>query len=70
MSDDHSASQRRLLRRASERAVELTKKLNIWPPSRKLKVQGVVAEAWLEGYVQAVDDLKVQMKGKVPGDTL
>ena len=62
MSDDHSASQRRLLRRAAERAVELTKAFNIWPPSRKLKVQGVVAQAWLEGYTQAVDDLKAHMK--------
>ena len=59
MSDDHAAAQRRLLLRASECAVELTETLAIWRrPRLTLKVQGVVAQAWLEGYAQAVDDLK------------
>lgn len=70
MTPDAGASQRRLLRLASRRAVELTETLNKPEPSRngsgllrdKLKVQGVVARAWLEGYVQAADDLKAHMK--------
>ena len=64
MSDDRAASQRRLILCASERAVELTKTLNTWgrPLRYTVKVQGVVAKAWLEGYAQAVDDLKVHMK--------
>ena len=68
MSDNHAAAQRRLLLRASERAVELTKTLNVCCKPRfvaqrqRLKIQGVVAQAWLEGYAQAVDDLKAHMK--------
>ena len=70
MSDDHSAAQRRLLRLAAERAVARTKTLNpffsTWGlPRHRLKVQGVVAQAWLEGYATAVDELKTHMKGKV-----
>ena len=63
MSDDHAAAQRRLLRLAAERAVVRTKTL---PPTvgqhLRLKIQGVVAQAWLEGYAHAVDDLKAHMK--------
>ena len=64
MSDDHVASQRRLLRRASERAVELTKFLYTGGLPRRdtVKVQVVVAKAWLEGYAHAVDELKAHMK--------
>ena len=63
MSDDHAAAQRLLLLRASERAVELTKTLNTWgrPLRYTVKVQGVVAQAWLEGYIRAVDELKAHM---------
>ena len=57
--------QRRLLIRSAERAVELTKKVSLWRPhGRTLKIQGLVAQAWLEGYAQAVDDLKAHMKHK------
>ena len=65
MNDDHADSQRRLLLRASERAVELTRRLLLvtWGrPRLTPKVQGVVAQAWLEGYLQATDDLKAHMK--------
>ena len=64
MSDDHAAAQRLLLLRASERAVALTKTIHTWGwgrPSHTLKVQGVVAQAWLEGYIRAVDELKATM---------
>ena len=49
---------------ASERAVALTKTLGIRGRTLgyTVKVQGVVAQAWLEGYAEAVDDLKVHMK--------
>ena len=65
MSDDHAASQRRLLLLASERAVELTRRLLLvtWGrPRLTPKVQGVVAQAWLEGYAQAIDEFKAHMK--------
>ena len=64
MNDDHADSQRRLLLLASERAVAMTKTLPVvWGGQRlRLKIQGVVAQAWLEGYAEAVDDLKVHMK--------
>ena len=61
-------AQRRLLLLASERAVELTKTFQIRRLPRfvalrqRRKIEGVVAQAWLEGYAQAVDDLKAHMK--------
>ena len=59
MSAAHSEAQRRLMMLPSVRAVELTKTLNLRRRKRlELKVQGVVAQAWLEGYLQAVEDLK------------
>ena len=64
MSDDHAASQLRLLLRAAERAVALTKTLGIRGRTlgSTVKIQGVVAQAWLEGYIQATDDLEAHMK--------
>ena len=64
MSDDHSDSQRRLLIRATERAVALAKTILTWgrPLRYRTKIQSVVANGWIEGYLQAVEDLKANMK--------
>ena len=57
-------AQRRLLLRASDRAVALTKTLNTWgrPLRYTVQIQGVVGTAWLEGYAHAVEELKAHMK--------
>ena len=64
MSDDHAAAQRRLLLRASECAVALTTAIDTWgrPLGYRVKIQGVVAKAWLEGYAHAVEELKAHLK--------
>ena len=36
---------------------------NSWGPlGYRVKIQGVVAKAWLEGYAHAVEDLKAHLK--------